>query len=411
MLLYLKIINTDALESGRKSNIFFNQQGGTIGSHSSNTWSIQNNYQDIVNIQARIEWHENGYCIAALAPSVFVNNADIFTLKHLVKLQQGDALRIADLNLQIMLTDNPNIEDPLATPLTTLVSTYDDHMQEILDKKQTNAFVQNSHDDFIKKTHLTERLATDPLELLKQDKDGSTRYSDSQRLDKQLPSFSAFYSQEPEMDNSFLDLPTSNLIGEEDNIKEKHLTLTPLLRGLAAEVPLNNSKEVHDFLEEVGASLRNTIEGLINLNKMETQFKDKHLRPIEDNPLRLTNNYQETINILYGDDKCSVHLAPPSAIAESLRNIQIHDQANRIAISKALEALLHAFSPENLTKRFVHYRRSSDVTKIDNYWIWNMYQNYYQELTSDRQNGFEKLFNEVYQQTYDYEIRLLQLER
>jgi len=39
-----------------------------------------------------------------------------------------------------------------------------------------------------------------------------------------------------------------------------------------------------------------------------------------------------------------------------------------------------------------------------------MYNNYYEELTSNRQHGFEKLFNEVYQHTYDYEIRRLQLE-
>src|SRR5699024_1688144 len=127
-------------------------------------------------------------------------------------------------------------------------------------------------------------LATDPLELLNANNErhhGTAIYPNHDLLSNDISSLSPFYSQEPEMDNTFLDLPTSNLIGEEDNIKEKHLTLTPLLRGLAAEVPLKNSKEVHDFLEEVGASLRNAIKGLLSLNMLETQFKDKHLRPIE----------------------------------------------------------------------------------------------------------------------------------
>jgi type VI secretion system protein ImpI len=34
-----------------------------------------------------------------------------------------------------------------------------------------------------------------------------------------------------------------------------------------------------------------------------------------------------------------------------------------------------------------------------------MYKNYYQELSSSRQQGFEKLFGEVYAQAYDQALR------
>lgn len=39
-----------------------------------------------------------------------------------------------------------------------------------------------------------------------------------------------------------------------------------------------------------------------------------------------------------------------------------------------------------------------------------MYKNYYEELTSKRQYGFEKLFWEVYSQAYDKALRDKQTE-
>lgn len=88
----------------------------------------------------------------------------------------------------------------------------------------------------------------------------------------------------------------------------------------------------------------------------------------------------------------------------------IHNEANRIAIISALKAILDAFSPDVLLKRFENYRRSNEVKPSNNAWAWDMYKNYYEELTSKRQYGFEKLFWEVYSQAYDKALRDKQTE-
>lgn len=68
--------------------------------------------------------------------------------------------------------------------------------------------------------------------------------------------------------------------------------------------------------------------------------------------------------------------------------------------------MLDAFSPGNLMRRFAQYRRSHELRqKMDNAWAWQMYSNYYDELASSRQQGFEMLFNEVYAQVYDRVLR------
>lgn len=55
--------------------------------------------------------------------------------------------------------------------------------------------------------------------------------------------------------------------------------------------------------------------------------------------------------------------------------------------------------------RFSHYLRSSERQDQDAAWAWEMYKNYYKELSSCRQQGFEKLFGEVYEQAYDRALR------
>ncbi|MCV5831147.1 type VI secretion system-associated FHA domain protein TagH, partial [Escherichia coli] len=82
-------------------------------------------------------------------------------------------------------------------------------------------------------------------------------------------------------------------------------------------------------------------------------------------------------------------------------NIRHHEEANRAAIVEALRVMLEAFSPGNLMRRFAQYRRSHELRQpLDDAGAWQMYSHYYEELASDRQQGFEMLFNEVYAQVY-----------
>ncbi|HAS76971.1 MAG TPA: type VI secretion system-associated FHA domain protein TagH, partial [Marinobacter adhaerens] len=100
----------------------------------------------------------------------------------------------------------------------------------------------------------------------------------------------------------------------------------------------------------------------------------------------------------------------PAAVRESLQSLNHHQQATREAISEALEAILHAFSPEALLRRFHGYRRGLRQNEDEGRWAWDMYQHYYRELKSSRQQGFERLFQEVFEQAYDQNLRQLQRE-
>lgn len=152
-------------------------------------------------------------------------------------------------------------------------------------------------------------------------------------------------------------------------------------------------------------------QGVLDLQQRRNSLSDKHLRPLEDNPLRLNMDYTAALDVMFAEGKSPVHLAAPAAVGESLRNVRHHEEANRAAIVESLRVLLDAFSPQSLMRRFVQYRRSHELRQpLDDAGAWQMYSHYYDELASDRQQGFEMLFNEVYAQVYDRVLREKQRE-
>ncbi|HAS6172271.1 TPA: type VI secretion system-associated FHA domain protein TagH [Vibrio vulnificus] len=214
-------------------------------------------------------------------------------------------------------------------------------------------------------------------------------------------------SFQPKMENS-----TNNISNNQTN----HLVTGPILEGLG--VDLNNGNDLarmHMLSFELGESLQACVRGLLDLylqvNESRFGTLNRNLQPIEDNPLRLGLSYEDTIRTLYDNDKSVVHLSAPAAIEESLKNLRDHNEAMQFATSEALQQILNAFSPQIMLRRFKNYKRSSDTTQSSNdAWAWNMYCSYYQELTSNRQRGFEKLFWEIFEQAYDRKIREKQLE-
>lgn len=73
---------------------------------------------------------------------------------------------------------------------------------------------------------------------------------------------------------------------------QRHLAVTPLLRGLGGSLTMSNSDDADDFLEEAGRTLQAAIKGLLDLQQQRNSLSDKHLRPLEDNPLRLNMDWR-----------------------------------------------------------------------------------------------------------------------
>lgn len=399
--LTLQILNNDSLASGKHGNTLIGSQGATIGSNPDNFWSIQNQKGQIEPLHAKVDMVDSHFCISAYAPDLYLNDVDLFAKAKPVRLQHGDVLKLSDFKIKVQVNpDGKLYQDPLSMRPEDIIANHHDTINEILSRKPGASSGDLTLPEF-QQTQVISSLPLDPMKVL-----------DSE----QAPVSGSPRTIQPTV-------TTQNVLDHSIQLEEKqgydampmdndltHLAINPLFQGMKHTINLKDSKEAYDLLEEIGYSIRAVIEGLSSLHSANLYSSDKHLRPIEDNPLHLKLSYDEMLNLLYSTDKCPVHLSAPSAFAESLNQIRLHHTANQMAISEALTALLKAFSPQALIARFLRYRRANEKSAPDSNWAWEMYSSYFDELTSNRQQGFEKLFWEIYEQSYDRHIRQLQQE-
>ncbi|MCW2256797.1 type VI secretion system protein ImpI [Providencia alcalifaciens] len=407
-----RLINSELLDSGYISSITFSQDGGQIGSSEQCQWQIQDNQNSVAPVQCSIIWKDKHFCIKANTESVYVNNAIVPIHLDAVRLSHGDQIKIGQLKLSVNvnLTGQPT-EDLMAITPQSLVSTNSNPLDSLFD---TPLVQFNEQQNYELAPTVQGSLTYDPLQALENESLSLISQAKHQPADSLLmnESHSMRTVDSPFSDNQgntmvqeFMDLPKITPTIDDTISDIEHVAVNPLMQGLGIHLNLQTSQQANDFLVELGKTIKSAVEGLLALQQQQESLQDKQLRPIEDNPLRLNSSYEEAMKLMFTDERSPVHLSAPSAVAESLHNIQLHYRANQEAISTALSTMLAAFSPQHLLNRFAHYRRASDNSATSDAWAWEMYTNYYQELSSSRQQGFEKLFYEVYTHAYDRALR------
>ncbi|MDR0807084.1 MAG: type VI secretion system-associated FHA domain protein TagH [Enterobacteriaceae bacterium] len=414
--LLLKVTNPQLMQSGKKSEHYFSINGGTIGSAATNDWVLQDINLNVAESQARLDYQDGAFFISLSGgKTIYINGSEIGSHQR-VKLQYGDKAQIGKLNVNIHTGSNPEaFIDILNTQPTDIIHHRDNPLEALL---SSHPATQSQHSV----EEVQDNVIIDPLKAI--DADSLSSVSHFHDTDAPLPASAPQpqrydYNLKQEttgLNTGFLDMKTygnngDNRLAGNSFPPEMYLAIAPLLRGLGVSLDIENTDEANVILEELGQTIRASIDGLLKLQKSKNILNHKNLRAIEDNPLRLNQNYEDTIASLFSSTTCSVHLSAPVAVAESLDNIQLHNMASHTATQYALSAMLDAFSPEQLLSRFARYRHSPHRHEMDGNWSWQMFCSYYRELSSNRQTGFEKLFWEHYEQEYDRQVRKLNLER
>lgn len=415
--LSLHVVNGSELESGRAARCLFTQDGD-VGHASECRWSVQDRHQDIPARAFSISLHDGAFCLHPLAAPLWLNQAKVAAASDLVQLRQGDEIQTGHLILRVHLNRGEmwHYDEEMATS-ETIVTNHDMLTDTLLSTNGTPEYPGMPQRHQLADT-VVNGFSVDPLQALQSERltTGNDPLAGIAPVRPSAPLSDPAVSGG--INTPFMDLPSmyaSPLAPEEDispaEMAQRHLAVTPLLRGLGGSLTVHNTADADDFLEEAGRTLQATVKGLLELQQHRNSLSDKHLRPLEDNPLRLNMDYATALDVLFAEGKSPVHLAAPAAVSESLRNIRHHEEANRAAIVESLRVLLEAFSPQSLMRRFVQYRRSHELRKpLDDAGAWQMYCDYYDELASSRQQGFEMLFNEVYAQVYDRVLREKQRE-
>lgn len=426
----LVVTNSERLEGRSTSSHVFPAEGGTLGSAAADDWLLQDHAGRIRPGHAEIRRLDGRFCLVDRSGQTFVNHATLpIGRERRVALRDGDELRVGDYHLRVHLGDR-QADAAGVQPLATLVDEEHDALEDAEAPLTSAAVPPPRHDPLEALGEASPaRRHQDPMAALA-DEPGAGPDDDHELLDAldgQAPTAGAPAAprnrryEEPDMDERLLnDLERS--VGEqlEERWQEPapgeggHIGASPLLQTLGGELRFRDSAEQHAFLEEAGRTLKAAVEGLLVLHQAHDgsryPLRDRRLQPIEDNPLRLGQSYEQTLTTLFAAQRSPVHLSAPAAVTECLEHQRQHQAAVEEAIGTALKSILDAFSPDALLKRFHAYRGAGRPGEDEGGWAWEMYRHYYQELNSGRQQGFEKLFWEVFEQAYDQSVRRQQRE-
>lgn len=426
----LVVTNSERLEGRSTSSHVFPAAGGTLGSATADDWLLQDHAGRVRPGHAEIQRLDGRFCLIDRSGQTFVNHATLpIGRERRVALRDGDELQVGEYHLRVHLGDR-QADAAGVQPLATLVDDEHETLEatEILPAEAAAPRAQHDPLEALGEASPARRHQ-DPMAALADDPmvgaDDHHQLLDA--LDGQggaaglTAAPSNRRNEEPDMDERLLnDLERS--VGEqlEDRWQEPaageagHVGASPLLTTLGGELRFRDSAEQHAFLEEAGRTLKATVDGLLALHRVHDgsryPLRDRRLQPIEDNPLRLGQSYEQTLTTLFAAQRSPVHLSAPAAVAECLEHQQQHQAAVEEAIGSALRSILDAFSPDALLRRFQAYRGAGRQGEDEDGWAWEMYRHYYQELNSGRQQGFEKLFWEVFEQAYDQSVRRQQRE-
>lgn len=382
--LTLVIINPTETGGGASIEHKFSTGGGSIGTAANDTWRLSPHRTGAVAGHAEVRYLDGGFCLIDRSGRTYINSSSQPVGRgRRARLNHGDTLTIGRYRMRAELNGEAAVNSGMEEGAGQHRQLVDVAEGSLLRSESGQGLPDGREPLEGLHTPAGEPISEDPLAPWPntQERQGMSESTEQSR--------------------------------EAKDTSRQHISGAPLMRGMEAEIDFADSDEMRLFLEEAGQTLKATVEGLLALHQGEDsrhRALRTRLQPIEDNPLRLGDDYAGTMQTLFAAERSPVHLSAPAAVRESLESLNHHQQATREAIREALEAILYAFSPEALLRRFHGYRRGLQDNEDEGRWAWNMYQHYYRELRSSRQQGFERLFQEVFDQAYDQHLRQLQRE-
>ena len=433
--LKLVVSNPTQVASGLAREHVFGVRGGSIGSAGSDTWQLSSHRTGAVGGHAEVRFMDGVFCLIDRSGRTYINSGTQPVGRgRRARLKSGDIITIGRYQLKAEVLSGQRQDGTLPEEAedATLVNVDEGELMRAGECELETVGDEPLHG---LQPAPGETVSDDPLQAWSGNSDESRHADVAESGDREslLADKPEWFASEGDVTDEYrenrdvaMGLPMRK--GEGDRMSEttqparrrqnndqsrQHISGAPLLRGMDSDLGFADSDEMRLFLEEAGQTLKATVEGLLALHQGEDsrhQALRTRLQPIEDNPLRLGEDYNETVQTLFASQRSPVHLSAPAAVSESLQSLHHHQLATQTAIREGLDAILHAFSPEALLRRFHGYRRGLKTDEDESNWAWEMYQHYYRELSSSRQQGFERLFQEVFEQAYDQQLRQLQRE-
>jgi type VI secretion system protein ImpI len=165
----------------------------------------------------------------------------------------------------------------------------------------------------------------------------------------------------------------------------------------------------------MGDILRSVVQGLIEVLRARSEIKTEFRMPVtqvkvsENNPLKFAANADDAMGNLLGR-RNPAYLPPQEAFEDALNDVRFHQLAMLAGVRAGFEHLMTRFDPAQLQETFDRQgKRGGLFSGKGNY--WERYAERYQELVSDRDETFRRLFGEEFARAYEQQLSVLKRTR
>ncbi|HEY4215352.1 MAG TPA: type VI secretion system-associated FHA domain protein TagH [Steroidobacteraceae bacterium] len=412
MLLALSIISSQGAALGPTAYKVFDARGGSIGRIDGNDWVLPDPERFVSSKHAQVVWNGGAFYLQDVsANGTFINAPDrAVPREQPMQLRDGDRLFIGDYEIIVQLIEDAQPVEPAAAPgqgapgLSDLVGSPGPAPAPLPPAGPPPSMGLGT---------------VDPLAAL-----GGARserpsldvapggVGDSQRtIFKPTPAgggaapvapagASAQGASLPGSAAQSAQAPTG--AGGGAGIEE-----------ILAAIGLDPSRVEPGVQQQLGAILRITVEGLIEILKTRAQVKNSfrmpmtNIKPVENNPLKFSMNAQDAVYNLFVKRNPG-YLGPVDAFAEGFQDVEFHQTAVLAGIRAAFNALLAKFHPDNLEESYERKLKRTAMLGIGSKSrYWELYRAQFEEIDRDREAHFQLLFGEEFAKAYNEHLQKL----
>ena len=187
--------------------------------------------------------------------------------------------------------------------------------------------------------------------------------------------------------------------------------LAALLRGAGmhdVELPGGLTPQ---FMEDVGAVMRETMQGLLDLlaarahAKREVRADATIVMASDNNPLKFSPGLDAAITHLLVP-RGQGFMSPLRSLSDARESLRTHQEGFVAGMRAALTAVLGRFDPAKLEQRLTERDDSGSLLPMTHKAkLWNLYEELYGEISRESETDFHFLFGEEFLRAYEAKAR------
>lgn len=191
----------------------------------------------------------------------------------------------------------------------------------------------------------------------------------------------------------------------------------PSLAEMFASAGLDPSRVPPEVYAQLGFILRTVVQGTVGVLQARSQVKGTFrlpmtmIQPVENNPLKFSANFEDAMQNLFLK-RTQGWLGPAESFQDAFDDLIAHEMAMLAGIRAAFTSMLQKFSPDALEAQYERKSKRGGLFGGGKAAYWDLYRESFEELASDAEGNFQRLFGEDFAKAYHDQLqRLLTAQR